>query len=57
MIYRLSSVVDISVLWNCDFELSLYPKQEEGFRYCQILHPETELHELTQDEDCLRSLL
>ena len=31
--FRLSSVVAISVLWNYDFELNLYPAQE-GLLYC-----------------------
>ena len=30
------------------FELDLYPAQEEGVLYYQILHPKTELQELTQ---------
>ena len=57
LISRLSSVVAINVLWNYDFELNLYPAQEEGLLYCQILHPETELQELTENKDCFRYLL
>ena len=30
------------------FELDLYPAQEEGVLYYQMLHPKTELQELTQ---------
>ena len=40
-------------LKNGDFELNLYPAQEEGLLYCQILHPETELQDVSQKEDCL----
>ena len=52
LIFRLSSVVAINVLWNYDFELNLYPAREEGLPHCQILHPETELHKLNENEDC-----
>ena len=52
LIFRLSSVFATYVLWNYDFELNLYPSQEEGILYCQILHPETELQELIENEDC-----
>ena len=55
--FRLSWVVAINVLWNYDFELNLYPAQEEGLLFCQILHPETELQELTENEDCSWCLL
>ena len=53
---RLPSVVAINVMQNCDFELNLYPAQEEGLLYCQILHPETELQDVSQNEDCLLCL-
>ena len=57
LIFRLPSVVSINVLQNCDFELNLYPAQEEGFLFCQILHSETELKDLSQNEDSLLCLL
>ena len=36
---------------------NLYPAQEEGLPFCQLLHPETELQDLSQNEDCLLCLL